>query len=66
MHFSIFHMTMCMYSLKHEAQPEVFQNVFSGFWWVIPTGTLKLQAGDMVLLYTKKNYREMQILEAQY
>lgn len=40
MHFSIFHMTMCMYSLKHEAQPEVFQNVFSGFWWAIPTGIL--------------------------
>ena len=30
---------------------------------MIPTGTLKLQAGDMILLYTKKNYREMQILE---
>ena len=30
---------------------------------MIPTGTLKLQAGDMILLYTKKNYRNMQILE---
>lgn len=25
--------SLCMYSLEHEAQPEVFQNAFSGIWW---------------------------------
>ena len=25
--------SLCMYSLEHEAQPEVFSNAFSGIWW---------------------------------
>ncbi|MCQ2508137.1 MAG: ion transporter [Dorea sp.] len=31
--------SLCMYSLEHEAQPEVFANAFSGFWWAIATLT---------------------------
>lgn len=30
---------------------------------VVANGSLILQEGDMVLLYTKKGYRDMQILE---
>ena len=29
--------SLCMYSLEHEVQPEVFQNAFSGFWWAVST-----------------------------
>ena len=29
--------SLCMYSLEHEAQPEVFRNAFSGFWWAVST-----------------------------
>jgi len=25
--------SLCMYSLEHEVQPEVFNNAFSGIWW---------------------------------
>lgn len=25
--------SLCMYSLEHEAQPDVFENAFSGIWW---------------------------------
>ena len=25
--------SLCMYSLEHDAQPEVFSNAFSGIWW---------------------------------
>jgi voltage-gated potassium channel len=28
-----------MYSAENEAQPEVFQNAFSGLWWAIATLT---------------------------
>jgi voltage-gated potassium channel len=27
--------SLCMYSLEHEAQPEVFANAFSGIWWSV-------------------------------
>ena len=30
---------------------------------LIPDGALTLHAGDMVLMYTKKNYKDMQTLE---
>lgn len=30
---------------------------------LIPGGFLKLQAGDMILMYTKKTYRDMQTVE---
>ena len=29
--------SLCMYSLEHEAQPEVFSNAFSGIWWATST-----------------------------
>ena len=25
--------SLCMYSIEHDAQPEVFRNAFSGIWW---------------------------------
>lgn len=38
--------SLCMYSLEHEAQPEVFQNAFSGFWWSVST-LLTVGYGDI-------------------
>lgn len=38
--------SLCMYSLEHEAQPEVFQNAFSGFWWAVST-LLTVGYGDI-------------------
>ncbi len=29
--------SLCIYSVEHEAQPEVFSNAFSGIWWAIST-----------------------------
>ena len=29
--------SLCMYSLEHEAQPQVFTNAFSGIWWSVST-----------------------------
>lgn len=29
--------SLCMYSVEHEAQPEVFRNAFSGIWWSVST-----------------------------
>ena len=29
--------SLCMYSLEHQAQPEVFTNAFSGIWWAAAT-----------------------------
>lgn len=38
--------SLCMYSLEHEAQPEVFQNAFSGFWWAV-SALLTVGYGDI-------------------
>lgn len=38
--------SLCMYSLEHEAQPEVFSNAFSGVWWVAST-LLTVGYGDI-------------------
>lgn len=38
--------SLCMYSLEHEAQPEVFQNAFSGLWWATST-LLTIGYGDI-------------------
>lgn len=38
--------SLCMYSLEHEVQPEVFQNAFSGIWWSAST-LLTVGYGDI-------------------
>jgi voltage-gated potassium channel len=38
--------SLCMYSVEHEAQPEVFQNAFSGIWWATST-LLTVGYGDI-------------------
>ena len=38
--------SMCMYSVEHEAQPEVFENAFSGIWWAT-SALLTVGYGDM-------------------
>ena len=38
--------SLCMYSLEHEAQPEVFSNAFSGIWWAAST-LLTIGYGDI-------------------
>ena len=38
--------SLCMYSLEHEAQPEVFVNAFSGIWWSVST-LLTVGYGDI-------------------
>lgn len=38
--------SICMYNAEHAAQPEVFRNAFSGFWWSVST-TLTIGYGDI-------------------
>ncbi len=38
--------SLCMYSLEHAAQPEVFSNAFSGIWWSAST-LLTVGYGDI-------------------
>lgn len=38
--------SLCMYSLEHEAQPEIFTNAFSGIWWATST-LLTVGYGDI-------------------
>ncbi len=38
--------SLCMYSLEHEAQPEIFKNAFSGIWWSAST-LLTVGYGDI-------------------
>ena len=38
--------SLCMYSVEHDAQPEVFQNAFSGIWWSAST-LLTVGYGDI-------------------
>lgn len=38
--------SLCMYSLEHEAQPEIFCNAFSGMWWSVST-ILTVGYGDI-------------------
>ena len=43
--------SLCMYSLEHEAQPEVFTNAFSGMWWSVST-LLTVGYGDIYPITT--------------
>ena len=38
--------SICMYNAEHDAQPEVFKNAFSGFWWSVTT-MLTIGYGDI-------------------
>lgn len=43
--------SLCMYSLEHDAQPEVFKNAFSGIWWSAST-LLTVGYGDIYPITT--------------
>lgn len=43
--------SLCMYSLEYEAQPDVFQNAFSGIWWAAST-LLTVGYGDIYPITT--------------
>ncbi len=43
--------SLCMYSLEHEAQPDVFSNAFSGIWWSAST-LLTVGYGDIYPITT--------------
>lgn len=43
--------SLCMYSLEHDAQPEQFQNAFSGIWWSMST-LLTVGYGDIYPITT--------------
>ncbi len=43
--------SLCMYSVEHEAQPEVFRNAFSGIWWSVST-LLTVGYGDIYPITT--------------
>ena len=38
--------SLCMYSVEHDAQPDVFRNAFSGIWWATST-LLTVGYGDI-------------------
>ena len=43
--------SLCMYSIEHEAQPDVFENAFSGIWWAVST-LLTVGYGDIYPITT--------------
>ena len=43
--------SLCMYSIEHDAQPEVFCNAFSGVWWSMST-LLTVGYGDIYPITT--------------
>ena len=43
--------SLCMYSVEHNAQPEVFRNAFSGIWWSMST-LLTVGYGDIYPITT--------------
>ena len=55
--------SLCMYSLEHEAQPEVFKNAFSGIWWSVST-LLTVGYGDALIgmIYGRTHTRDVREL----
>lgn len=47
----MFASSLCMYSVEHEAQPDVFRNAFSGIWWSMST-LLTVGYGDIYPITT--------------
>ena len=43
--------SLCMYSVEHEAQPDVFRNAFSGIWWTA-SAVLTIGYGDIAPITT--------------
>ena len=43
--------SLCMYSVEHEAQPDVFKNAFSGIWWTA-SAVLTIGYGDICPITT--------------
>ena len=43
--------SLCMYSVEHDAQPDVFENAFSGVWWSVST-LLTVGYGDIYPITT--------------
>ena len=43
--------SLCMYSVEHDSQPEVFRNAFSGIWWSMST-LLTVGYGDIYPITT--------------
>ena len=43
--------SLCMYSVEHDSQPEVFSNAFSGIWWSMST-LLTVGYGDIYPITT--------------
>lgn len=43
--------SLCMYSVEHDAQPDVFRNAFSGVWWSMST-LLTVGYGDIYPITT--------------
>lgn len=47
----MFASSLCMYSVEHNAQPDVFRNAFSGIWWSMST-LLTVGYGDIYPITT--------------
>ena len=43
--------SLCMYSVEHDSQPEIFRNAFSGIWWSMST-LLTVGYGDIYPITT--------------
>lgn len=43
--------SICMYSIEHQAQPEVFKNAFSGVWWCV-SAVFTVGYGDLAPITT--------------